>query len=73
MSHFAIKISKKKARKHRHSVFSLYISGLEKNQSKVEERDSAQESVVARWRRGILHTDFLAKNSGEESCARNQS
>lgn len=43
MSHFAIKISKKKARKHRHSVFSLYISGLEKNQGKVEERDSAQE------------------------------
>lgn len=43
MSHFAIKISKKKARKHSHSVFSLYISGLEKNQSKVEERDSAQE------------------------------
>lgn len=43
MSHFAIKISKKKARKHRHSVFSHYISGLEKNQGKVEERDSAQE------------------------------
>lgn len=53
MSHFAIKISKKKARKHRHSVFSHYISGLEKNQGKVEERDSAQEigccSVAVRY------------------------